>query len=243
MTVSDDLSAKSSGPVARLRLARRFSEALLPLETARLDADAETLGATRQRTNATLRTDLLIRTLDLRIRVCLLPGRSASALDDATVVEEAGHLLHDNPETTAVVIVTDDKELSARIIEPYDTVSGILSHAKSLNGAAGVDKFDKSAPVLVRNYLRQVDTPWVHAERVTSDLEDLESIAATCAGAALSELKSKRKNVPEWKAAREALSGADARWAAKMARSLISADSVDVFTELHKTSLRGLRDH
>lgn len=199
------------GPVARLALTRRVVAALEPLEGAEIEADVENPALPHAATSTPrLRTDLLIRALDLRIRLALLPGADAAELDTDDVLTDGLAMLTRNPETASVVVVADDEDLTCRIIEPFDRPDAVVSAEASETDAS----LPRGGPVatVLRAYLRQINPPWEPPPRIGQFSQEIESVALQVARDALATLQGKRKNTPEWREARQGLADEDAQW-------------------------------
>jgi hypothetical protein len=228
--------SRRTGAVARLRLTRRFVDALEPLDRATIEADVENpplpAGALTPRL---LRTDLMIRALDLRIRVALLPGRSAEQLDDPEVLRAAQTLLFDNPETASIAVVADDEPLTCQLIEPFDAPKALVPSA-----AAALLEGRRRGPAapLLRDYLRQVNPGWSQPPRATGSSLNLPEVARTSATASLRQLQSRRKNVPEWKTARATIGQEDADWAAQTVTDFLEGQADDLIDRVRSRSRR-----
>lgn len=208
------------GPLARLALTRRVVAALDPLEGADIAADVENPALPLTATSTPLlRTDLMIRALDLRIRVALLPGADASELGTDDVLTAGLTILVNNPETASVVVVADDAELTCRIIEPFDRRDAVVS--------ADASETDPVSPrsgrvgAVLRAYLQQINPTWEPPPRIGPLSKEIESVALQIARTSLAALQSKRKNTPEWREARLALDDEDAAWLRDLALSVV----------------------
>lgn len=223
-THSDDPQAVSErrrrGPVARLALTRRVVAALEPLEGASIEADVENpaLGPTATSTPL-LRTDLLIRALDLRVRVALLPGAAHEELGSEDVTRAALLLLLDNPETASIAVVIDDTDLTCRIIEPFDRQDAAVS-ATVPDPDLAVPRWGPVGKV-VRAYLRQISPPWDPPTQILPASEEIDAVALQAAQGALTALQSQRKNTPEWRTARTGLGDADTLWVRDLALAVL----------------------
>lgn len=208
------------GPVARLALTRRVLAALEPLEGAEIEADVENPALAPNATSTPrLRTDLMIRALDLRIRVALQPGADANELASNEVLDAGLSMLVGNPETASVLVIADDEELTCRIIEPFDRPDAITS----AESAEDNPTLTRSGPAsrVVRAYLRQINPHWDPPPRVSEPPTELDEAARRAADDALAKLQAQRKNTPEWREARGTLSDADARWISELALSAL----------------------
>lgn len=229
--------ARGRGAVARLRLARRVVAALEPLDGARLDADMENpLLPVEATETPLLRTDLMIRALDLRVRIALLPGRSAESLDDTAVSNAAKMMLIENPETASVAVVADDPELTTRIIEPFD-FPDIVATASPTSGLRLAD-VEMRSPVgdLLRRYLRQISPGWEPPARVQPQGLKLDEAARHAGADALATIQEQRKRTPEWRQAREGLGTAAAGWAARLALGVLQDGPADAEEALARYS-------
>lgn len=226
-------ASRKEGAVARLRLTRRLAAALLPLEGAQLDADVETPPLPHDaETLPLLRTDLMIRALDLRIRLSLLPGRGVEALDDSAVLSAARRLLIANPETASIAVIADDKDLTCRIVEPFDepdvvVPAGSAQEQSAVQGPAG--------PVL-RRYLVQIDPGWQPPPRVTVGTLDLVASTEKAARQALAQVQLGGKNTPEWRKARQNLTTSDADWVARLALGILEERVTDPVADIKRQS-------
>lgn len=221
------------GPVARLALARRVVAALEPLESAEIEADVENPALPPAVTSTPrLRTDLLIRALDLRIRLTLLPGTDAAELGTDEVLTEALAMLINNPETASVVVVADDEDLTCRVIEPFDRPDAAVSVEASATGVS-LPRYGPVASVL-RAYLRQINPPWDSPPRIGQVSQEIESVALQAARDALAALQANRKNTPEWRNARQGLADEDAQWVRDQAIDVVlnGSDAVALVTRL-----------
>ena len=224
-----DASAGASGrptrgsAAARLRLVRKAASVLVPLENAEVQADVENWPLAQTEVEPRLlRTDLLITASDLRLRVCALPGRPPKALEEADTSRAALLMLLTYPETSAVVVVADDEDLTARLFEPADGPNAV----ESVMASAGEGERRGPLPEVVRAYLRQVSSHWDVVPPLSAAHEDFRAEARSLAAEHLDALKVSRKNTPEWRAARSSLDQADAAWAADIAiRLRLEADT------------------
>lgn len=237
--MSDTSSVPARGGVAaRLRLVRRAASVLLPLENADVLADVENqpLGSGEHETRL-LRTDLMITASDLRVRVATLPGGDAAALASDDVLHAALFMLLETPETSAVVVVADDKDLTARLVEPADEPNAVQASVAPSVDEPG-ERFGPLSQV-VRTYLRQVTAPWDNVTPLAATREDFRAEAREIAAAALMKLQSKRKNTPEWRAARSSLDARDAEWAASLSIRLRLEAEADVVALLESQARGG----
>jgi hypothetical protein len=215
-------------------MVRRVASRLRPLEGADLQADVENRPVGRDESvPRLLRTDLLITASDLRVRLALLPGRDSQSLDDKPTRHAALLILRDNPETTAVIVVADDEHLTAQLFEPSDGTDAILSSAGGVS-LTGSDV--RRAPVaeLIRAYLRQVAPGWEDVPSLDTTRYDFRAEAHSFARTSLAKLQERRKNTPEWRAARQSLSEAEVEWAADIASSLRLEEDVDPLEQLQR---------
>jgi hypothetical protein len=177
-----------------------------------------------------LRTDLIITASDLRVRVTALPGQDEADLNRPRTLELAMALLLNNPETAAVVVVADDDQLSARLLEPTDTPQAIIS--------AGETRAEDFSPTrgplgkVVRAYLQQVNPGWDDIPVLASSDVNLHAEAEVLATAQLASLRSARKNTPEWRTARNSMGDRDAAWAADLALALRMKEDLDVISKI-----------
>lgn len=216
--------SRRRGPLARLALTRRVLAALEPLEGAEVEADVENPALPADATAMPLlRTDLLIRALDLRIRVALLPGAEAEDVDADAVLGSGLAMLISNPETASIVVVADDRDLTCRIIEPFDRPDAVLT-AEGPESDASFPRGGPVAPVL-RAYLRQINPQWDPPARINPVSAEIDTMALQVAHAALTGLQSRRKNTLEWKEARQGLSQDDASWIRDQAIAVVLNDS------------------
>lgn len=227
------------GPVARLALTRRVVAALDPLEGADIDADVENPALPQAATSTPLlRTDLLIRALDLRMRLALLPGANSTELATDDVLAAGLSMLISNPETASVVVVADDAELTCRIIEPFDRRDAVVSAEASETDAVS----PRSGPVatVLRAYLRQINPGWEPPPRIGQVSTDIDAVALLVAQDSLAKLQSQRKNTPEWREARLALDDDDAAWVRDLALSIVlkERDPAAVIAALDKRAGR-----
>lgn len=212
------------GPVARLALTRRVVAVLEPLEGAEIEADVENPALPPAVTSTPLlRTDLLIRALDLRIRLTLLPGADAAELNADEVLANGLAMLTRNPETASVIVVADDKDLTCRVIEPFDRPDAVVSSEASETDVS----FPRRGPVatVLRAYLRQVNPPWEPPPRIGQFSQEIESVALQVAREVMAALQSKRKNTPEWREARRGLADEDAQWVRDRAMEVVLSES------------------
>jgi hypothetical protein len=212
------------GPVARLALTRRVVAALEPLEGAEIEADVENPALLPAATSTPrLRTDLLIRALDLRIRLTLLPGANAAELNDDEVLTDGLAMLMSNPETASVIVVADDEDLTCRIIEPFDRPDAVVSAEASVTDVS----LPRRGPVatVVRAYLRQINPPWEPPPHIGQFPQEIESVALQIARNALAALRARRKNTPEWREARQGLTDEDAQWVRDRAIEVVLSES------------------
>lgn len=208
------------GPVARLALTRRVVAALEPLDGAEIEADIENPALPTAATSTPpLRTDLLIRALDLRIRVALLPGAAPTELSSDEMLADGLRMLIRNPETAAIVVVVDDDHLTCRIIEPFDQPDAVLSAGASATNTAT----PRSGPVgsVVRAYLRQINPHWDPPPRMGQLSREMEAATLQAAREALSALQAKRKKTREWREARMSLAEDDAQWVSNQALEVV----------------------
>lgn len=219
----DDLPAaerRRRGPVARLAMTRRVVASLEPLENAEIEADIENPALPPEATSsARLRTDLLIRALDLRIRLSLLPGAEVSELGTNEVLSEGLALLFNNPETAAVVVVADDDDLTCRIIEPFDRPDAIFAADAPATDASLIRRGPATA--VVRAYLRQINPSWDPPPRIAQVSNEIDSVAMQVAQDVVANIQAKRKNTPEWREARNGLTVEDAHWVRDQAIDLV----------------------
>lgn len=212
------------GPVARLALTRRVVAALEPLEGAEIEADVENPALPPAAISTPrLRTDLLIRALDLRVRVALLPGADAAELNADQVLTEGLTMLIGNPETASVVVVADDEDLTCRIIEPFDRPDAIVT----VEASESAETLPRHGPVatVIRAYLRQINPPWDPPPRVRQFSQEIESVALQAARDAISALQGMRKKAPEWIRARQGLVDEDAQWVRDRAMQVVLGES------------------
>jgi hypothetical protein len=211
------------GPVARLALTRRVVAALEPLENAQIEADVENPALPSSATSVPLfRTDLLIRALDLRIRLTLLPGAEATELDTDEVLTGGLAMLLNNPETASVIVVVDDDDLTCRIIEPFDRPDAVVSAEASATDGS----LPRRGPVatVLREYLRQINPSWEPPPAIGQVSQEIEAIALQVAQDVVAELRAKRKNTPEWREARQGLADQDAQWIRDQAVHVVLSD-------------------
>lgn len=227
-----------SGAAARLRLVRRAASVLLPLESAEVTADVENKPVRAADIGPRLlRTDLLISASDLRVRVALLPGRDATVFAEEIVLSAALVMLLENPDTSAVVVVVDDQDLTAKLIEPSDGPNSVQASVDATTDEPG----DRFGPLdrVVRTYLRQVTPHWEDVPPLASSHEDFRADARSIAASALTNLQAGQKNTPEWRAARTSLSTSDADWAASLAIRLRLDVGTDVASRLEAQARGG----
>jgi hypothetical protein len=221
----------SSGPLAtmaadrqhairRLRLVRRIGQALRPLESDLTVRSGENSPLPADYVEIrTIRTDLILQSLDLRLRIVALPGCPASALDSDELREPLAAILMEFPETTALVLVADEDSLPSRIVEPSD-----------LFGAVGTGQpVPEARPLreLTHTYMRRVSPGWSEPDFIAGALGDLTAEARAAATAALVAVQSKRTTKKEAKEARTTLAMADADALAAVVTAALSGDPVD----------------
>ncbi|MGD1255358.1 hypothetical protein ACKUT9_14040 [Mycobacterium seoulense] len=198
--------------------------ALEPLENAEIEADIENPALPPDATSTMrLRTDLLIRALDLRIRLSLLPGAEATELDANEVLNEGLAMLFTNPETAAVVVVADDDDLTCRIIEPFDTPDAVLS-ADAWATDASLPRRGP-ATIVLRAYLRQINPSWDPPPRIGQISHEIDSVALQVAQDVVAKLQARRKKTPEWREARQGLTVEDAQWVRDQAIDIVLGES------------------
>lgn len=214
--------SRRRGPLARLALTRRVVAALEPLEGAEVEADVENPALPAAATSTPLlRTDLMIRALDLRVRIALLPGSNASDLTSDEVLRDAVSMLLENPETASIVVVADDRAMTCRIIDPFDRRDFVV-YAKASDTERAAPPQGPVATVL-RAYLRHINPPWEPPPRIGRSSEQIDSMALQTAHNALVTLQAQRKNTPEWREARLGLDDDDADWIHNVAISVVLA--------------------
>jgi hypothetical protein len=188
--------------VRRLRLGRRIALALRPLEQALTLLPGENLPLQKDSDTVRLiRTDLILQSLDLRLRIVSLPGCPAAALISDQLRQPLAAILMEFPETAAVALVADDESLSARVIEPAE-----------LFDAVGKERpVDPPLPLpeLTRSYLRRSAPAWSEPQFVAGTLDDLSAKSVAAATEARIQLQAKRKTAREAKDARASLDTAD----------------------------------
>ena len=192
---------------------------------------------TGARTLPLVRTDLMIRALDLRIRLALLPGRDSKALADPAVLSAARSLLIENPETASIALIADDAELTCRIVEPFDSPD-VTVPAPTDPEQSDTSAITGPAAPLLREYLLQIDPGWQQAERVAGVTMDLAGSANEAAAGALAELQAKRKNTAEARQAREGLTASDAAWIAQLALDVLEDKITAPGEEVQRRSKR-----
>jgi hypothetical protein len=171
----------------------------------------------------TIRTDLILQSLDLRLRIVSLPGRPAGNLGSVELRQPLGRILLEFPETAAIALVADDDQLSARIIEPSEVFDAV--------GNSRTAEEPVTLGELTRAYLRRGSPAWTEPDFVAGKIDDLTADAAVIAGEAQAELQRKTRRPPEAKEAREGLSRADAVAVSGVALAALRGDAVDELIE------------
>lgn len=233
-----EATRRPTGAPARLRLLRRAAAALLPLEHATVQANVETGPISPEREYGDLRTDLIVAASDLRIRVSGLPGRDEAVLDRLETMQAAMSLLLEYPETAAVVVLADNGPLTARLFEPADSPRAILSTGARAGGNSDAMRRGPLGEV-IRTYLQQVNPGWEDVPLLASSQVDLRAEAQALAEAQLANLRSGRKNTPEWRAARQSLGEADISWVTELALELRFKGGSDVLARVQAQARRG----
>jgi hypothetical protein len=192
----EGMAQKRASLAARLRMARRVAETLLPQDEDVLieaAASGETLSGDAGRSR--LRTDFLVTVLDLRIRLSLLPEESRKSLESQATLESAAHLLWEHPETLACLLVADDEELSSRIVE-----FGDASRGGDENATIG------PARQVLADYLATLRPEWPTPTPIASESPlSLEGIVMDASRHSINERRQMRARVPERTEARETL--------------------------------------
>jgi hypothetical protein len=210
--------------VRRLRLGRRIAQALRPLERDLTLLPGENLPLQDDSDAVRLiRTDLILQSLDLRLRIVSLPGCPAAALTSDQLQQPLAAILMEFPETAAVALVADDEGLSARVIEPSELFDSV--------GKGRITDPPLPLPQLTRSYLRRRSPAWSEPQFVAGALDDLSAKAVAAATEARIQLQAKRKAVPEAKDARASLGTADAIAISEAVLSALRGESVDGLIE------------
>ncbi len=223
-----DVSTSTSTAIARMRLARRVVDALLP-QPQDVTLEAATAGEwlTSAGDNGALVPDFSMSVLDLTLQIVLLVGRGPEDFPAASV--EAQRILTTNPDTEACVLVADDAALTARIVEPQ--------YFDDATAAAGYEGMTGPLRPLIDDYLRVVNPRWPEAKSLIDDGSlDYEATSETLARMAVSERKASVARIPERQAARDALSVQDAEWAARLALRVAQGENLDVRSEIDSAS-------
>ena len=227
---SAHIGRSATGAAARYRLLRRALASISPLESALVYANTESM-ETPPATQDEPRSDIIITASDLQIRIVALPGSDAATLDAPSSITTAMAVLLRHPEASAVVLIADDEELTARLVEPTDSPSAIVVQGQR-PAAPGGDPRRGSVRSVIGSYLSQVNPGWTDASPIHIGHIDLDPLAREIAQSETTSLRSVRRNRPESRAARLSIDAADADWAADLAVRAHRVEGVDVIDEL-----------
>ncbi len=231
MEPMDPMTPSRPPLAARLRLARRVADVLLPQpEDVLVEASGSAERIAGESHEPELQTDFLVSVLDLRIRVALLPGLGADMLRDAATLEAAAKLLWSNPETLACMIVADDEQLSAVIVEFGD----LSEQAASLWRQAGPEP----VRVVLNSYLATLRPAWPDPASLDgADSVSLEGLVDQSSVANIGERGRKRSQVEERKLAREQLGSRESRFIASLTLDVLKGKATD-FDMKHEAYFR-----
>ncbi|MET9312898.1 hypothetical protein ABZX12_13800 [Kribbella sp. NPDC003505] len=218
------MAADGKHVVHRLRLVRRVGQALRPHEADLTLLPGENLPLPDGQTEIrTIRTDLILQSLDLRLRIVALPGCTAEALGDSELRMPLGTILMEFPETAALVVVADEELLPSRIFEPADLFDAVGDEQR--------DPDPQPLPELARTYLRRVSPAWNQPEFVAGVLEDLTAESADAAAEARILVQAKRTTKREAKEARDAIDRTDSIALAATVAAALRGDAVDALID------------
>lgn len=229
-----DMERERPSLAARMRLARRVADALLPQDDDVLVeavATADTL--TGETVGSALRTDFLVTVLDLRVRVALLPGRGADTLLANETLDAAAKLLWDHPESLACLLVADDEPLSSRLVEFSELSAGSRDSAPV--AAVGTVR------EVLADYLATLRPVWPPPPTISaSSSVSFEGVLNDASAQGVAGRKALRSTIAERKDARTSLSKDDQRFISRLA-SLVLLGRENEYEEATRTLFRAAK--
>jgi hypothetical protein len=173
-----------------------------------------------------LPADFVVQHLDLRIRlVALLKATGPDELLKSEYLEGAELLLRHWPETSAVALVANDKELSCVILEPYDASSAIVAPSGQMVRPRATHR---PLPIVMalQEYLDTRIPSWqviprLPEEQVELDLSAVATHAAQVAATGVHRAGSRAQRDEKREAFRE-VGEADIAWAVALVERVLS---------------------
>lgn len=226
-----DMERSRSTLAARMQLARRVSDAILPQDDdvtiVATDPSAVLVSAD---TVDALRSDFIITVLDLRIRVVLLPGTGPAGLNTRVVSEGVARLLWNHPETVAVLLVCDDENLSSRVVE---AISSPAAQDTELSGTLrGV----------LANYVATLKPAWPPPPEIdTTTALSLDEVVRVVTAENLAARRAINTTIEQRRTARASLDDADQQWLEDAVRQVLLGPDGRI-DHVYSTALRGFDD-